>query len=231
MGMTIDGRWTEEDRVIEAGAYVRQKSVYSNDLSPGDISALGSEPGRFCLIGPYSCQWSYRALITRQIKGLAKNVSVHIAHGPRVEGYAANGGAEWMVPGTDREVIHLHQVYALSDVTYTGRSTVPILRDGKDRWIVSNESAAIMRGFDAVRPEGYGLDFTLLPEKSRSEIDAVNADIYQGLANGVYRAGFAEQQDAYDEAVVRVFETLDHLETRLSNQRYLRCKIVVINKQ
>lgn len=226
MGMVIGGRWTEEDRVVEAGAYVRQKSVYDNNLTPADIAALGAEPGRFYLIASHSCQWSHRTLIARQIKGLADAIPVHIAHGPRVEGYAANGGAEWIVPGTDERVIHLHQIYTLSDAAYTGRSTVPILWDSKGQRIVSNESAAIMRGLDAVRLEGRQFDFTLLPETLRVEIDAINAQVYDGLANGVYRAGFAERQDAYDEAVVQVFDTLDDLEARLSKQRYLLGSVI-----
>lgn len=226
MGMIVEGRWTDEDRVIEAGAYVRQNSVHDNTLAPADIAALSTEPGRFYLIASHSCPWSHRAVIVRQIKRLANAVPIHIAHGPRVEGYAADGGAAWVVPGTDQKIIHLHQVYTLSDAAYTGRSTTPILWDSKDLRVVSNESAAIMRGFDAVRPEGHALDFTLLPEPSLSEIDAINADIYHGLANGVYRAGFAEQQGAYDEAVVQVFATLDGLEARLSGRRYLLGSII-----
>lgn len=221
MGMVVEGRWTEQDRIIEAGAFVRPTSVYDNDLTSADIAALGSEPGRFHLIASHSCQWSHRALITRQLKGLTDAVPVHIAHGPRVQGYAANGGAGWVVPGTDRKIVHLHQIYTLGDAAYTGRSTVPILWDSATRRIASNDSAAIMRGLDAVRPDGGTADFTLLPDPLRPEIDAVNADIYEGLCNGVYRAGFAERQDAYDEAVGRVFATLDILEARLADRRYL----------
>ena len=219
--MVIDGRWTGQDRVIEAGAYVRPKSVYDRELAAADLAALAATPGRFHLIASHSCQWSHRALIARQIKRLAKAIPVHIAYGPRVEGYAVNGGTEWIVPGTDEKIVHLHQLYTLSDPGYTGRSTVPILWDSEKRWIVSNDSAAIMRAFDAVRLDHHDPDFTLLPEQLRSAIDAINEDIYHRLANGVYRAGFAERQDAYEEAVVQVFDTLGDLDERLSRQRYL----------
>ncbi len=226
MGMIVEGRWTEDDQVIQAGAYVRPKSVYDGEFSSDVIAALASEPGRFHLIASHSCQWSHRALITRHLKGLAGAVQVHFAHGPRVEGYAANGGAEWAVPGTDANVIHLHQVYTLSDPDYTGRSSVPILWDSRDRRIVSNDSARIMAGFDAVPPPGRTPDYTLLPEAMRAEIEAINGAVYAGLANGVYRAGFAERQDAYDEAVTQVFATLDDLQSRLTSRRYLLGSVI-----
>ncbi|MGH8496129.1 MAG: glutathione S-transferase C-terminal domain-containing protein [Gammaproteobacteria bacterium] len=215
------GRWKDEDQVVERGAFVRQPSVYRGTIGSDIIEAIAAEPRRFWLIASASCPWSHRTLLVRSLKGLSRSIPVHIAHGPRVEGYAVDGGARWAVPGTAQTIVHLHELYALGDSSYTGRSTVPVLWDSKRRRIVSNESAAIMRAFDAVRAPDAGLDFTLVPDRLSSRIDALNAGIYDGLSNAVYRAGFAQAQDAYDAAVQRVFATLDDLEKRLSSRRYL----------
>ncbi len=221
MGMLIEGRWSEEDRIHSAGAFVRPASVFDQEPRPEMIEGLGGEPGRYVLIASLSCPWSQRALILRQLKGLASTVPIHIAHGPRAEGYSANGGAPWIVPGSAVAILHLHQLYTLSHPAYSGRSTVPILWDSLDRRIVSNESAVIMRAFDAVQVDPLAPDLTFLPDRLRHEIEELNAQIHAGLNNGVYRAGFAETQAAYESAVQEVFATLDSLERRLSRQRYL----------
>lgn len=109
----------------------------------------------------------------------------------------------------------------MSDPGYTGRVSVPVLWDSRTRRIVSNESAKIVRAFDAVRRRDGGLDFTLVPEGLRDEIDALNARTYRDLSNAVYRAGLARRQSAYDEAVAQVFAMLDELEGRLATRRYL----------
>ena len=222
MGMLIEGRWTEEDRVIRDGAYRRPTSRFAAEL---DAAAITGQPGRFHLIASLSCPWSHRTLLVRRLKGLESCVPVQIAGGERIEGYPVNGGDRWIVPGTTIGIVHLHQLYALGDPGYTGRVTVPLLWDSKERQIVSNESAVIMRAFDSVRA-GHGPDFTLVPDRLADVIDAVNRRLYEGLSNAVYRAGFAEAQQAYDAAVSDVFDTLDWLEARLSAQRYLHGAII-----
>ena len=221
MGMIIQGVWTEENRGLENGAFVRADSVYDQEISAGIVDTLAAEPGRFHLIASLSCQWSHRALIVRQLKNLGEVIPVQLAHGPRLEGYAVNGGEAWTVPGAGKSIVHLHQLYTLSDAGYTGRSTVPVLWDSRVQAVVSNDSAAIMRAFDAVPGATATSDFTLRPNHLAGRIDELNAVIYDGLANGVYRAGFATSQAAYDVAVGRVFETLDRLEDRLATSRYL----------
>ncbi|MFI4988319.1 MAG: glutathione S-transferase family protein [Alphaproteobacteria bacterium] len=221
MGMMIEGRWSDEERSIEEGAFVRPASVYDEDLAADAIAALVDEPGRFHLIASLSCPWSHRTLIVRRLKGLAHAVPVQIAGGPRVEGYAVNGGKAWPVPGTGALIRHLHQLYAISEPRYTGSTTVPLLWDSRRRRIASNESAKIMRAFDAVRQPHGGLDFTLVPDGLRIGIDALNSRLYRELSDAVYRAGLAERQSAYDEAVAQVFAMLDELEVRLASRRYL----------
>lgn len=221
MGMLIAGAWTEEDRRIRDGIFVRHKSECGEGLSPHALGRSLSEPGRFHLIVSLSCPWSHRTLMMHRLKGLEERVPVHIAGGPRVEGYALNQGHVWLVPGTDVPIRHLHQLYRLSDATYTGRATVPVLWDAKEACIVSNSSATIMRAFDAAgTPIGLA-SWTFLPTPFLSDIDALNDDIDRELSNAVYRAGFAERQDEYERAIDAVFSMLDRLEQRLSCRRYL----------
>ncbi|MEM7025946.1 MAG: glutathione S-transferase C-terminal domain-containing protein [Pseudomonadota bacterium] len=220
MGMLVDGRWRDEDRQIEDGAFVRAASRYSEDLVEDIAGALALEPGRYHLVASLSCPWSHRTLIVRALNGLAAKVPLQIAGGQRVEGYPIDHGRNWRVPGTEQSILHVHQLYSLSDPSYTGRASVPILWDAQQLRIVRNDSAAIMRAFDAARCHGAD-DFTLVPAELRDAIDTVSACIYRNLSNAVYRAGLAERQDAYDEAVDSVFRTLDRLEDRLSSRRYL----------
>jgi putative glutathione S-transferase len=226
MGMIIQGTWSEQDQIIRDGAYVRPASAFDDVISDGVVRAFTREPGRYHLVASLSCQWSHRTLILHRLKGLESQVPIQLAHGPRLEGYAVNGGDSWRVPGSDLDIQHLHQLYTHSDGEFTGRSTVPVLWDSQAQSIVSNSSAAIMRAFDAAKPSISEPDFSLRPESLREEIDALNAVIHDGLANGVYRAGFAESQDAYDLAVGEVFDSLDDLEKRLASSRYLFGNII-----
>lgn len=221
MGMLIDGRWSDEDRAIRAGAFVRGASRYAQDISPETVAAIGREPGRFHLIASVSCPWSHRTILVRALKGLAGVLPLRVAGGTRHEGYPVDGGAPWQVPGAGRTAVHVHELYAMSDPAYTGRATVPILWDGATGRIISNASAKIMRALDAVVPPRKTADFTLVPEHLGCRIDALNAQIHDRLANGVYRAGLAQCQSAYDDAVSDVFGMLDLLEVRLAESRYL----------
>lgn len=226
MGMMLKGQWTNTDRLIAHGAFVRPASNYDGDIGPDTLTALAAEPGRFHLIASRSCPWSHRTTVMHTLQGLAPLVPLQIAHGPRIQGYSANGGKPWLVPGSDREIIHMHELYALSDPSYSGRVSVPVLWDSQRQRIVSNESAKIMRAFDAVPnqqapTQKNGEAATYLPDDLRSRIDRLNASLQTELSNAVYRAGLAQSQSAYDLAVQSVFAMLDFLETRLATRRYL----------
>ncbi|MDE2790490.1 MAG: glutathione S-transferase C-terminal domain-containing protein [Paracoccaceae bacterium] len=218
MGMLIEGRWVPEaDRFIENGTFVRETSAFDHDLDAAVICNLEAEPGRYRLIASRSCPWSHRTLLVRAVKGLERLLPVTFAGGPRVEGYALQDelSAKW---SGIRCLCHVHQLYSLSDPGFSGRATVPLLWDTARRRIVSNDSARIMRALDGVNgTERY----TLVPGHLAPEIDRLNRRIHEGLGNAVYRAGLAQRQDAYDEAVSDVFSTLDELEDRLANQRFL----------
>lgn len=219
MGMLIDGRWSDTDRIIVAGAYQRQASAIRADDMGATALAIGREPARFCLIASRSCPWSHRATLLCGLKGL--ELPIHHAAGERREGYSLDHGRTWPIPGTALCAQHLHQLYTLHDPGYSGRVTVPVLWDSARRQIISNESADIVRILDRVQPtDGSGPDFTLRPASLEEKIDAANGELYESLNNGVYRAGFAESQVAYDGAVTVVFAMLDAIDSRLSESRY-----------
>jgi putative glutathione S-transferase len=209
--MLVDGKWTEAWHPVQAkdarGGFVRQTSSFRRWIGePG----LEPERGRYRLIVSLMCPWASRTLIARKLKGLADAVDVSIVEpelGPRGWRFA-DGRA-------------LADVYVAADPHYTGRATVPVLWDEKEKTIVNNESADIVRMFNAsfAGLASSGLD--LYPDALRPEIDALEDDVYRRLNNGVYRAGFATTQEAYGDAVADVFAMLGALDERLGDRDYL----------
>ncbi len=221
MGTLIDGRWTDDEGQIKKGAFERQPSVFGDRIESRNVAAFLEMPGRFVLIASMSCPWSHRTLILRNLKGFSEYVPAQIAGGRRVQGYSVNSNTPWKLPGTSKEILHVHEIYTHSDPGYTGRASVPVLWDSFYGKIVSNDSMAIMKAFDeAVAAPGF-LDFTLVPDALKKEIESLNARMHEKLANGVYRAGLAQNQDSYNSAVTDVFNMLDALEARLSDRRLL----------
>jgi len=223
--MLIEGKWTANWQPVQAtdakGGFVRQISGFRNWVTPdgsagptGD-AGFAAEAGRYHLYVALICPWASRTLIARKLKRLEDAISISIVN-PRLddEGWVFGG-----YPGTGPDSIngarHLHKIYTRADPFYTGRATVPVLWDKQLGTIVNNESADIVRMLNS----GFG-DLAsgpdLYPAPLRAEIDRLNADIYPRLNNGVYRAGFATTQIAYEEAFDDVFSMLDILEARLS---------------
>jgi Predicted glutathione S-transferase len=219
VGILVEGRWTDADDAVIKGRFVRPDSAYGSPLA-GICESLQSEPGRYHLVASLSCPWSQRALIVHGLKDLRGCVPVHIIGGGRTQGYALDDSPDWRLPGSDAQSRHLHELYSVTDRTYSGRATVPVLWDSHASRIVSNESAQIIRAFDAAGAHQDGA-FTLVPLAMRDDIDALNTYVQEHLCDAVYRAGFAQRQDAYEEAVDSVFATLDLLEQHLGQQRYL----------
>ena len=221
MGMLIEGRWSDEDRTIVDGAYKRPTSPYCDPLDDDTIQAICAEPERYHLVASRSCPWSHRSTLTRVLKGLERHIPLHFAGGPRTQGYRLGTDKRpWRVPGMDESIAHLHELYTLADPAYTGRVTVALLWDSERHCIVSNESVHILRGLDAVQV-GKGQNWTLRPDNLADKIDVLADRIQRELSNAVYRAGKARQQDAYNEAVEEVFATLDMLDARLAEKRFL----------
>lgn len=218
MGFMIDGRWVDDDDwSSDTGEFIRSGSTLDNPLTDTVKSEIAGGGGRFVLVASRSCPWSHGPIIVRTLKGLEENLPLQVAGGPRIQGYALDRAGPLACSSSgDRQ--HVHQLYAESDPSYTGRATVPLLWDRKDNRIVSNDSARIMRGLDDVE-NARGV--IMAPEFLRHEIDDLNATLYARLANAVYRAGLARSQAAYDEAVASVFAALGDLENRLDTRRFL----------
>ncbi|MFL1464032.1 glutathione S-transferase family protein [Roseococcus sp. DSY-14] len=229
MGLLIDGTWHDQwyDTRETGGRFVRKESQFRDwvtpDGAPGPTGAAGfpAEAGRYHLYVSLACPWAHRTLIFRALKGLEGMVGVSVVHWRMLEqGWTFEDGPG-VVPDTVNGARVLHEVYTAAAPGYTGRVTVPVLWDKAARRIVNNESADIVRMFNGAF-DGLGArpgDF--FPEALRGEIEALNERIYATVNNGVYRAGFATTQAAYEEAVGPLFETLDWLEARLATRRYL----------
>lgn len=225
MGMLIDGSWHAQAPLptSEGGSFVRRSSSFRNwitpDGAPGPSGSGGfkAEGGRYHLYVSLACPWAHRALIFRALHGLEGAITLSVVHWlMRDEGWTFAEG-EGVVPDPIHHARCLHQIYTAADATYTGRVTVPVLWDRALGTIVNNESSEIIRMLDTA----FGGTGAHYPEALRPEIDAVNARIYDTLNNGVYKAGFATTQAAYEAAVHPLFDTLDWLEDRLSRLRYL----------
>lgn len=222
MGMLVDGHWQEEDPAPGTdGRFQRPDSAFRGWITADGSSGFAAEPGRYHLYIAYVCPWAHRTLIWRALKGLHDMIGVSataMAMGPQ-------GWHFGRAQGSDGDPLlgagYLHQIYTAADPRYTGRVTVPVLWDRQRETIVSNESADIIRMFNAAF-DGCGANaLDLYPEPLRAAIDALNARIYETVNNGVYRCGFATRQQAYDEAFDALFDTLDWLEQRLATRRYL----------
>jgi glutathionyl-hydroquinone reductase len=201
------------------GAFERPPSSFRDEVSDAPGACFRPEAGRYHLYVMYGCPWAHRTLIVRALKGLERAISITAARYPMTD-------RGWPFAPDEPEPLyglsHVRDLYEKAHPAYEGRATVPVLWDKREQTIVNNESSEIIRmlngAFNAFagRPE---LD--LYPEPLRPDIDRWNDRIYPSLNNGVYRAGFATTQAAYDEAVRDVFAMLDELETHLAKHRYL----------
>ena len=227
MGLLVNGAWQEDISRTKEGRFIRPASVFRNfvsrDGSPGPIGQGGfaAEAGRYHLYISLACPWAHRTLIFRALKKLENIIGVSITEPLYGKTGWEFGTVRGGTPDTVNGKATLAEIYLLADPHYTGRVSVPVLWDKKRRTIVNNESAEIIRmlnsAFDAftdVRADYY-------PLALRAEIDAVNDLVYPNINNGVYRAGFATGQDAYEEAAHAIFDAFDKIEDRLSRQRYL----------
>jgi len=223
MGLLIDGVWHDQwyDTRSTGGRFQRQDSAFRDGVSADGSTRFAAEAGRYHLYVSLACPWAHRTLIFRVLKGLEDAVSVSVVDPLMLE----NG---WELPeGADpvNGARYLHEIYTRAKPDYTGRVTVPVLWDRTTGTIVSNESADIIRMFNhGCGDLASGPDFC--PQALRPRIDEVNAWLYDTLNNGVYKAGFATTQEAYEEAVVALFETLDALDRLLATHRYLAGEVL-----
>ncbi|MDF2095479.1 glutathione S-transferase family protein [Aquibaculum arenosum] len=233
MGLLIDGKWHDQwyDTDSTGGRFERSESAFRNwitpDGSPGPSGSGGfaAEQGRYRLYVSLACPWAHRALIFRKLKGLESAIPVSVVHWRMKENgweFRTDDDPSGAVTGDPLfGADFLHQLYTRAKPDYSGRVTVPVLWDEKRETIVSNESAEIIRMLNSAFDEAGAHAGDYYPQALRSEIDAINEMVYDRVNNGVYKAGFATTQAAYEEAVTDLFETLDDLEARLGRQRYL----------
>ena len=230
MGLLVDGVWHDQwyDTKKSGGKFERSEAQFRNWITadgqagPSGTDGFAAESGRYHLYVSLACPWAHRTLIYRAIKGLAPHISVSVVHPDmRSDGWSFDND----FAGATGDSLYGHDfardIYTRADPKYSGRVTVPILWVRKRETIVSNESADIIRMFNSAFDGITGDTQDFRPADLSSEIDEINARIYDTFNNGVYKCGFATTQDAYDAAVYPLFDTLDWIEGILSERRYL----------
>jgi putative glutathione S-transferase len=196
-------------------------SAFRDQVRADGSTRFRPEAGRYHLYVSLACPWAHRTIIARRLKGLEHAIGMTVVDPIRDErGWAFRDGR-----GHSRDPVNgfrfLAEAYAATDPSFNGRVTVPVLWDRETRRIVNNESAEILRMLNAEFPEQARADVDLYPEALRSTIDAVNANVYDQVNNGVYEAGFATTQAAYERAATALFFALDQLDEWLAARRYL----------
>jgi putative glutathione S-transferase len=220
MGKLIEGQWRENGYGVahNKGRFVRKPTTFRRWVEDREGAEFKAEAERYHLYVSYACPWAHRTLIFRALKGLDKVIGASV-----VDPLMLEGGWKFTEERPDHlgRRQFLHQVYADADPTFTGRVTVPVLWDKKTETIVNNESSEIIRMFNSEFSRWASDDYDYYPEEHRAEIDALNERIYETVNNGVYKAGFAGTQEAHEEAIDALFETLDFLEDQLSDRSFL----------
>ena len=218
MGLLVEGKWHTQwyDTSSTGGDFKRRESQFRHSIGTADFEA---EAGRYHLFVSLACPWAHRVLIFRKLKKLDPIIGITVVDPLMLE----NG---WVFSEISKDnpiegIECLHQVYTSVDDRYTGRVTVPVLWDKKQRTIVNNESAEIIRMLNSAFDEITGDHTDYYPQSLRSKIDELNLLVYDNINNGVYRVGFATSQQAYEAAFQRLFDTLDLIERRLERQRFL----------
>ena len=227
--MLVNGKWEGNWQIHKStdnqGNFVRQVSTFRNwvtaDGSPGPTGVGGfhAEPNRYHLYVALNCPWACRTLIFRKLKKLEDMISVSIAVPTVTEQGYSYGEYPGSIPDPLYNIRYVHELYTRADPHYSGRATVPVLWDKTRHTMVNNESSEIIRMLNSAFNNFGDATVDFYPQELRPEIDALNERLYTGLNNGVYRAGFAATQEAYEEAVTAVFACLDELEQRLAAGR------------
>lgn len=229
MGRLIEGQWHDDwyDTEANQGLFVRDQSKFRHWITPNGApgetgsGGFGAEAGRYHLYASLACPWAHRTLIFRILKGLEDMISVSFVN-PYMgsDGWTFTQG-RGVIPDSVNNKDFLHEIYTLAAPTYCGRVTVPVLWDKKKNTIVSNESSEIIRMFNSAFDGIGAVPGDYYPALLRDEIDRINTLVYSNVNDGVYRAGFATTQEAYEGAVIALFYALDRLEEILETRRYL----------
>lgn len=230
MGLLVDGKWQDKwyDTKSSGGKFERSAAQFRNWVTadgtagPSGQAGFKAESGRYHLYVSYACPWAHRTLIFRALKDLSDHITISVVHPEMLsDGWTFDDGYPGATGDTLFGLPFARDIYTRADPAFSGRVTVPILWDKVQGTIVSNESSEIIRMFNSAFDDVTGNTQDYWPADLRDAIDPVNDRIYDSFNNGVYRCGFATTQDAYDEAVVPLFDTLDWIEQRLLKNRYL----------
>lgn len=226
-GLLINGKWKiKEQFASDDGQFKRDESQFRNWLTPdgsdGPDGKKGfpAQEGRYHLYVSFACPWAHRALIFLNLKGLSQHLDVSIVH-PYMgdKGWHFDDNFNGATGDKLYGFTHMHELYTKAKSDYTGKVTVPVLWDKKEETIVSNESADIIRILNNAFDDLTGNTNNYYPEALKSEINDINDRVYGTINNGVYKAGFATDQDVYDKEVTALFKSLDWVEDKLSDQR------------
>lgn len=222
LGMMVDGKWTTDwNERDQSGKFNRSPTKFRDRITADGSSGFPSASGRYHLYVSLACPWAHRTLMMRSLKGLEAVIGLSIVDAVLSEKgwyFSENPGA---IPDSVNQAEYLQEIYVKADAKYTGRVTVPVLWDKEKSTIVNNESREIIRMFDTEFAEFATRTNDLYPQDLQQQIDDTIDKIYMPVNNGVYRAGFATTQEAYEEAVTELFQNLDYWETVLAKQRYL----------
>jgi len=230
MGLLVDGKWQDKwyDTKSSGGKFERADAKFRNwvtadgSAGPSGEGGFKAESGRYHLYVSLACPWAHRTLIFRQLKDLQDHIGVSVVHPDMLgEGWSFDQDFPAATGDTLFDLPYARDIYTRADPNFTGRVTVPILWDKERETIVSNESAEIIRMFNSAFDGITGNRDNYYPDDLLGRIEEVNARVYDTVNNGVYKAGFATTQDAYDAAVHPLFDTLDWIEDILSRNRYL----------
>ena len=229
MGLLVDGQWQDKwyDTASSGGRFEREDAGFRNwvtvdgSAGPSGHSGFKAEANRYHLYVSLACPWANRTTIFRKLKGLEDLISMSVVHPFMGDKGWTFAEGQCVIADPINHADYLYEIYTAANPDYMGRVTVPILWDKKTNTIVSNESSEIIRMFNSAFDEVGAVAGDFLPADSLVEIDEINAFVYDAINNGVYKAGFATTQDAYEKAVTILFDALDTLEARLADQRYL----------
>ena len=218
--MLVNGKWKSKWDPVQKkdseGRFVRQSSIFTQRITDAESAV---EQGLRLYVA-YICPWATRTLIARSLLGLEQAIELKVVE-PQLGDLGWKFGS---FPGSTKSGIEnvefAHQLYTITDDQYTGRATVPILWDMQNNKIINNESSDILHIFNEDLRSIHRSDINLYPIELQEDIDAFNDSIYESVNNGVYRAGFASSQQAYNEAIVSLFERLETLETHFQNNDY-----------
>lgn len=222
LGVIVDGKWvSEREQEDDKGKFIRPSTTFRNKITADGSSGFKAEPGRYHLYISWACPWAQRTAIMRKLKGLEDVISLSVVGAVIDQNSWEFTDEPGAIPDTVNGKNYLWEVYLEADENYSGRVTVPVLWDKETATIVNNESREIIRMFDTQFEDFAKSDVNFYPSDLQEAVDNTIDAIYQPINNGVYRAGFATSQAAYEEGVTELFDALDHWEKVLEGQRYL----------